>query len=132
MSQLDILSRIEWKLDTLMRLVRNLGATIEEEINVMSAALDQAIIELQTELENNTSVESSAVTLIQALATQLQAALNKNVDDSAKVAAIQAVVSTFKTNDAALAAAVVSNTQSPGATPAPAPAPTPADTPPVQ
>lgn len=64
---------------------------------------------LQNEVANNTTVEASAITLIQGLAAQITAAGT----DPAKLAAI---VTQLSTNDTQLAAAVAANT--PAAPPA--------------
>ena len=74
-----------------------------------------AIDDLTTEVARNTSVEQSALVLIQGLAAQLAAAGT----DPAKLAALTAQLSTSAD---ALAAAVAANTP---AAPAPTPAPSP-------
>lgn len=58
---------------------------------------------LTAEVTNNTSVEQSAITLIQNIATELAAAGTDPV-------ALAALVTKLQTNDAALAAAVTANT----------------------
>jgi len=86
-------------------------------------ALQDNITALQTEVANNTSVESSAVTLIQGLATQLAAALATASAAGATPAQLQSLTdlqTTLTANDAALAAAVTANTP---VTPTPTPAP---------
>jgi hypothetical protein len=72
---------------------------LEGKANIM--ALD--LTALQTEVANNTTVEASAITLIQGFATALQAAGTDPV-------ALAALVTTLQTNDAGLAAAVAANT----------------------
>lgn len=70
---------------------------------------------LQAEVQNNTSVEQSAITLLNGLAAQLAAA-------GTDPAALAAIVTQLQTNDAALAAAVAANTPAP---PPPPPGPSP-------
>lgn len=65
---------------------------------------------LQSQVAANTNVIQSAITLIQGLAAQLQAAKNDPT-------AIQAIIDTMNANDTALAQAVAANTP---AAPAPA------------
>jgi hypothetical protein len=81
--------------------------------NTMSAISD-AVAALQTQVTQQTTVEQSAITLIQGIAAQLTAALANSADDTAAVAAVAAVNQTLQTSAAALAAAVAANT-----TPAP-------------
>lgn len=70
-----------------------------------------AIDDLKVEVARNTTVEQSAVALIQGLSAQLAAAIA-----SGDMGQVQAVADSLKANDDALAAAVTANT-------APAPAP---------
>jgi hypothetical protein len=79
------------------------------------ATMPQTLDDILAEVTRNTSVEQSAVTLIQGLAAQLQAALNSG--DTTK---IQAIITQLKANDDQLAAAVTANTTPP---PPPPPAP---------
>ena len=67
--------------------------------NIMASDLDS----LTAEVTNNTSVEQSAITLIQNLAAAITAAGTDPV-------ALASLVSQLQTNDAALAAAVTANT----------------------
>ena len=91
--------------------------------------------DLQAAVAAEQTVEQSAITLLQGLAQQLQAALDNDDDD-----AIQAVIDQVNNNASTLAAAVTANTPAPGPsapapspipvggnTPAPAPAPAPVD-----
>lgn len=80
-----------------------------------------ALDDLTAQVQATTTVEASAVTLIQGIAAQLQAAGT----DPAKLSAL---TSQLNASAAALAAAVTANTAPPPAPPAPAPAP-PATTP---
>jgi chromosome segregation ATPase len=83
-----------------------------QERNIM-AALD----DLQTQVQANTNLEQSAITLIQGLAKQITDAVNSN--DSSALAAL---AGQLNTSAAALGAAIAANTpQAP--TPAPAPDP---------
>lgn len=72
---------------------------ILRKANSMATDLDT----LTAEVTNNTSVEQSAITLIQNIATELAAAGTDPV-------ALAALVTKLQTNDAALAAAVTANT----------------------
>ncbi len=72
---------------------------IERKLKVMGQEMD----DLTTEVTNNTSVEKSALALIQGFAAQLAAAGS----DPAKLKALR---DSLKANDDELAAAVVANT----------------------
>jgi hypothetical protein len=91
------LDRIERKLDLLLR------------ITVMStAATDQNFANLQAAVTAETTVEASAVTLIDGFAAQLAAAIAAaNNGDSAALPALQAQIAA---SSATLAAAVTANT----------------------
>lgn len=91
--------RIERKLDLILSLLRQLSG----RQNDMSITL-QALI---AQVAATTSVEQSAITLIQGIAAQL-------ADASADPAAVAALAASLKTSTDALAAAVAANT-----TPAP-------------
>jgi hypothetical protein len=66
----------------------------------------QDVLDLQAAVASETTVEGSAITLLQSLSAQLTAALAS----SNPVAAVEAVVTTMNANQTALAAAVVANT----------------------
>jgi len=87
-SILNKLSVIEQKLDTLIELEKKEMAAIDD---------------LTAQVQQNTTVEGSAVTLIQGIAAQLAAA----GQDPVKLAALQAQL---KSSADALAAAVAANT----------------------
>ena len=70
----------------------------------------QALSDLQAQVAAQTTVEQSAVTLIQSLAAQITAA------NGVSPAAVEAVVAQFQTSAAALAAAVTANTPAAPAT----------------
>ncbi len=99
----DQLHRIERKLDHLIVLAR---ITIQKEHLIMAD-----LTQLQTEVANNTTVEESAVALIQGLKAQLDAAGTDPV-------ALKALSDQLASNDTALAAAVAANTTPPPAPPA--------------
>ena len=83
------------------------------QLRTKMAALDDKITALTAEVANNTSVESSALTLISGLATQLAAALAAAAAAGAtpaQLASLQSVADTLTANDTALAAAVAANT----------------------
>ena len=98
------------KIDNLMDLVNQL---ITNQKKIM---LD--VTALQTAVANETSLDQSVITLLNTLASELQAANNNNDQ-----ATINGIVATMQQNATALAAAVAANTP---AAPAPAPAPAPA------
>jgi hypothetical protein len=66
-------------------------------------SMNDQLTALQTEVANNTTVEQSAITLINGLAAQITAAGTDPV-------ALGNLVTTLQANDAALAAAVAANT----------------------
>lgn len=96
------LDRIEAKLDLL------LGLFLSEERRLLMTLDD-----LAKQVQANTDVEASAVTLIQGLAAQLKASAN----DPAK---IQALADQLSASAAPLAAAVAANTPAAPASPPPA------------
>lgn len=77
------------------------------------AALDDQITALTNEVTKQTTVDASAVTLLQGLSAQLAAALAAAANAGAtpaQLAALQALQTTLAGNDTTLAAAVVANT----------------------
>jgi hypothetical protein len=92
---------------------------LKEQVG-MSTTISANLQALMTQVAQNTSVETSAVTLIQGIATQLSAAI-ANSDDSA----LPALVTDLNTSATALAAAVAANTPVAPTPPAPTPTPTP-------
>lgn len=95
-------------------MIFNLNANIERLLLKMSAQLDA----LTAQVAHNTSVEASAVTLINGIAAEIQAAVA--AAEAGDTAALTNLTTSLNTSATALAAAVTANT------PAPAPAPTPA------
>ncbi len=89
--------QIEAKLDTILGI-----------LNTMSAQVSQNFLALQAQVAQTTTVEASAVTLIQGLASQLAAAIAAN--SNGDTAALPALQSQLQTSAAALAAAVTANT----------------------
>jgi hypothetical protein len=81
-----------------------------KELISMSTTITANLQALMTQVAQNTSVEASAVTLIQGIAAQLSAAL-ANSDD----AALPALVTQLNTSASALASAVAANTPAPTA-----------------
>jgi hypothetical protein len=99
----ETLSRIESKLDLLIR-----------SFIIMSAQVDANFLSLQAQVTQNTTVEGSALTLVQGFAAQLAAAVAAaNNGDST---ALPALTTALNSSATALAAAVAANT--PAATPA--------------
>jgi chromosome segregation ATPase len=87
--------------------------TLQTQESKIMAALD----DLTAQVTQNTSLEQSAITLIQGIAKQLQDAVTNN--DSSALAAL---AQQLNTSAAALGAAITANTpQAPAPTPAPAP-----------
>jgi hypothetical protein len=77
-----------------------LTQVLKQEKNVMSALDD-----LQSQVNANTNLEQSAITLIQGIAKQLSEAINNN--DSA---ALQQLASQLQSSAAALGSAIAANT----------------------
>lgn len=97
------LSQIQTELESLTR-----------SLATMSAQVDANFLALQAQVTQNTTVEGSAVTLLQGLAAQLAAAIAAGANgDSAALPALQASLASSAT---ALAAAITANT--PSSTPA--------------
>lgn|ERR1700679_135437 len=91
------LARIESKIDNLQR-----------SLTMSTSATDANFLALQAQVAQNTSVEGSAVTLIQGIAAQLATAIAaSNNGDSAALPALQQQLAT---SASALSAAVVANT----------------------
>jgi len=101
------LKRIEQKLDLLIRNIEAMSTTISANLQA-----------LETQIAQNTSVEGSAVTLIQGLAAQLQAALASGDD-----AALPALTQQLNASATALAAAIAANTPAAPSTPSTTAAP---------
>ena len=92
----------EWIEETLTQALQPIASKLDEILRgerKMSAELDA----LAAQVEQNTTVEESAVTLIQGLAAQIAAAAN----DPAAIAALSAKLQSSAT---ALAAAIAANT----------------------
>jgi uncharacterized protein YhbP (UPF0306 family) len=102
----EFLDRLDAKLDLIL-----------QEIQTMSANISANLQALETQIAQNVSVESSAVTLIQGIAAQLSAAL-ANSDD----AALPALVNQLNASATSLAAAVAANTPAAPSTAAAKPA----------
>jgi hypothetical protein len=89
------------RIETQQRQIRmGMERHFNRQENIMSALDD-----LAAQVEKNASVEASAVSLIQGIASQLQAALARNDN-----AAIVALTQQLATNAEALGAAVAANT----------------------
>lgn len=100
------------KLDEVLRRLAAIEAVLTQQGEKTMSALD----DLTAQVAQTTSIEASAVTLIEGIAAELQAAGT----DPAKLSAL---TSNLNASAKALAAAVAANT--PAAPPAPAPAPAP-------
>jgi hypothetical protein len=102
---LEHLRRIEGKIDSISALLTKQNQKILGALNAM--ALD--ITALETAVANETTVEASAVTLIQGLAEQIQTLIN-NSGNTVDPVALQALVDKMTAAQTALAAAVSANT----------------------
>lgn len=100
------LARIEAKLDQLLALVQPIA---QQETKIMAAEDD-----LTAAVANETTVEASAATAITGLIAQVQA-LTASGADTVPAADIEALVTKMQASQAALAAAIPTNT--PAATP---------------
>lgn len=81
-------------------------AVCENRISMEAMAID--LTALTAEVANNTAVDASIVQLVQNLAAQI-AAIPPSTDPATQ-AALDALVTTLKSNDANIAAAVTKNT----------------------
>ncbi len=101
----ELFQRIDSKLDQILK-----------ELKTMSSTVSENFLKLQAQVATNTTVEASAVTLIQGLSAELATATAAAANgDTAALPALQAQLDQSAT---ALAAAVAANTV---AAPAPAP-----------
>lgn len=78
--------------------------------------LDDAITALQSQVANDTAVESSAITLINGIAARIQAAVDAALAQGATPAELQSITdlgTALTTSSTALAAAVAANTPAP-------------------
>lgn len=96
--------------------------SIERKIDQYMPPLDDQISALQAEVAKQSTVDQSAVTLIQGLSSQLAAALTAAQNAGAtptQLAALSALQTQLSANDTGLAAAVTANTPIPPTPPAP-------------
>lgn len=94
----EILRKLDIVIQNQSLILQNQSLTIKKILD-----MNPTLQALQAEVANNTSVENSAILLIQGLAAQIAAA-------GTDPAALAAIVTSLQTNDAALAAAVAANT----------------------
>lgn len=119
----DPVERIMDRIDLLAAQVERLGNKIDRQSRHINRIIKQEkdimadLSALTTAVAENTSVEESAIQLLQNLADQLEASMTDP-------AAIQAIVDNVRNNSSALAAAVAQNT--------PATSPPPVEPPPVE
>lgn len=90
---------------TLKRIEAKLDYLIEKE-NQMSATLDQVVQDVSDE----TTLESSIVTLLDGIQAQLTAALAGTTISAANQTKIDAIFSGLEANKTALSAAIIANT----------------------
>lgn len=107
---LSLLREMNEKLDLVLKENAKLKR-IGEEIMSTGVTAAQALSDIQAQVAAQTTVEQSAITLIQALSDQLTAAAGVSP------AAVEAVVAQFQAQAQALAAAVTANTPSSTAPP---------------
>jgi len=88
---------------------------LQRSIDMSTAATDQNFANLQAQVQQNITVEGSAVTLIQGIAAQLAAAIAAN--NNGDSAALPALQSQLQASATALAAAVAANTPASSSTP---------------
>lgn len=89
------MSQVNARLDSIVSLINGLSG----KVSTMSAELDT----LTAEVARNTTVDASAITLLNGLAAQIATLKNDPV-------ALQALADSMKSSSDALAAAVVANT----------------------
>ena len=104
---------------------RDVVRKLDRIIHLLTLQLNQEtrmavdLTALTAEVANNTTVDGSIMQLVANLAQQI-AALAAGTTDTATQAALNALVTTLQQNDAAIAATVTANTQTPPPAPAPA------------
>jgi chaperonin cofactor prefoldin len=112
----ELLRRILWQCEDNRAAIRAIHDTLEsvcKRIDTMSettSTIDQAVAALQAQVTQQTTVEASAVTLLQGLSQQLTAALaadNINPQDAPN---IQAAIAQLQTSASSLSAAITANT----------------------
>jgi hypothetical protein len=86
----------------------NLVHSLHKEIKTMSTVISANLLALQAQVAQNTSIEQSAVALINGIAAQLAAAIaaDANGDD----AALPALQASLASSSTALSAAITANT----------------------
>ena len=102
----DLVATLKAMHSQLMNIGRLLNTIHQEQLKM---AVDLSA--LQAQVQQNTTVEQSAVTLIQGLAQQLQAAQNDP-------AAIQSIINSLNSSANSLADAITANTPSQASSPA--------------
>lgn len=81
--------------------------TNTRSLNVSTPSMEQVIEQLRAEVERNSSVDSSAITLLQTLADKIEQIQNSPAE-------LQALVESLRAQSDTLAAAVVANTPADG------------------
>jgi ABC-type transporter Mla subunit MlaD len=120
---IGLLKNLNRRLDAIEDSLDQIKILLGKEVKEMSA-IDDKIAALQDKVAEQTTVDQSAMTLLQGLSEQLQAALQAAQNAGAtpdQLAAFDNIVTAIGTNDTALAAAVAANTQPPAPPPAPSP-----------
>jgi hypothetical protein len=115
----DVLQGIDKKLDQLLK-----G---QQTMSSAANTLAQVLANLQAEVANNTTVESSALTLVQAIPTMIQNAVTQALAEGAtgqQLSSFNTLITQLQQNDTNLAAAVTVNTPA-AATASSVPIPTP-------
>jgi hypothetical protein len=112
-------ARIEYAISLLEQILQNQQtnqATSNQTlkgVQHMSSTLDPLaaiITALQAEVTNQTTVNQSAITLIQGIAAQLGTVAQQMANEGADVTALTALQTSLTNNDSSLAAAVTANT----------------------
>jgi len=99
-----------------------LFAQLQLQVKIMSGSVDAAIANLTTQVEAETSVNASAITLINGFPAMIAAAVaaaQAAGATPAQLAAFDALGSSIQANADSLAAAVTTNTPTPVTPPAP-------------
>jgi hypothetical protein len=111
MRSVEVWEELISKLDVSIKKQQIIIGLLERE-NVSMSKLSEAVAALRAQVEMNTSIEQSAILLIQGIAAQL-------AELSGDPAAVEALAAQLKSSADALAAAVAANTGSIQPTPEP-------------
>jgi hypothetical protein len=113
LSSKDLLCRVTEVIEKNTKIILNRIDLNESKIMALEQTLDAQITDLTTEVTNETTVEKSALTLIQGIPALIAAAIAKASAAGATTAQLQALSdlqTTLAANDTELSAAVTANT----------------------